>query len=185
MRLLVLSSLLCTLLLCSSVFSVEGLPDSGLESWDPAVSIHSPCSPKTHARWRRRPAKPWRARPCCRQAPSPDTVALKAETCGAGAPRLGVEGPAAVLGSGPSPHHAATLRSHREPGSANTPQSPRDDFSATVQTHHDPRQLQIHGAACRSAGRAPRGASQCRTGGSAFLRHARPPGVHPPSVPAS
>ncbi|XP_014443382.1 protein GPR15L [Tupaia chinensis] len=50
MRLLVLSSLLCTLLLCSSVFSVEG---------------------------RRRPAKPWRARPCCRQAPSPDTVALK------------------------------------------------------------------------------------------------------------
>ncbi|XP_045424181.1 protein GPR15L [Lemur catta] len=50
MRLLVLSSLLCILLLCFSVSSAEG---------------------------RRRPAKPWRARPCCQRVPSHNLAALK------------------------------------------------------------------------------------------------------------
>ncbi|XP_012620159.1 protein GPR15LG [Microcebus murinus] len=49
MRLLVLSSLLCILLLCS-VFSAEG---------------------------RRRPAKPSRLRPCCQRVPSHNPTALR------------------------------------------------------------------------------------------------------------
>ncbi|XP_012503398.1 PREDICTED: secreted protein C10orf99 homolog [Propithecus coquereli] len=50
MRLLVLSSLLCILLLCFSVFSAEG---------------------------RRRPAKTWRVRPCCQRVPGHNLRALK------------------------------------------------------------------------------------------------------------
>ncbi|XP_059517984.1 protein GPR15LG isoform X2 [Myotis daubentonii] len=47
MRALVIGGLLCTLLLCSSVFSVEG------------------------RRHPRPPAKPWKGKPCCSQVPDP------------------------------------------------------------------------------------------------------------------
>nr|XP_006213160.1 protein GPR15L [Vicugna pacos] len=53
MRLPALTSLLCILLLCLSVFSVEG------------------------RRHPRHPAKPGRGRPCCPRGPSPDLMAQK------------------------------------------------------------------------------------------------------------
>ncbi|XP_036078226.1 protein GPR15L [Rousettus aegyptiacus] len=48
MRFLVYFSLLCVLLLCFSVFSIEGK----------AIPLG----------WKKRPAKPWKDKPCCPQA---------------------------------------------------------------------------------------------------------------------
>ncbi|XP_053441078.1 protein GPR15LG [Nycticebus coucang] len=53
MRLLVLSSLFCILLLCFSVFSVEG----------------------------RKPPKPWRVRPCCHRVSSHNARGPRARVC--------------------------------------------------------------------------------------------------------
>ncbi|XP_059517985.1 protein GPR15LG isoform X3 [Myotis daubentonii] len=58
MRALVIGGLLCTLLLCSSVFSVED-------------QAQCPLCPPAGRRHPRPPAKPWKGKPCCSQVPDP------------------------------------------------------------------------------------------------------------------